>query len=221
MGGLWNCLFPLPFIMCNFCPLYCAFGQIRSWLFLGILGSNFLIGRAFCGFFCPGGVIQDLLFKIPLKKITIPQRLDLQLRYLKYGFGILMIALIIEATKLWRGLPLMEQFWSFLIRYIDEVRILLIGGIIFFLILAIFIGRSWCRYFCPLGAWLSVFNKYSLFVRRGNPERCTGCSLCNRRCSALQNPLGSQSVWSSLECVRCLQCYSGCKEKVFDIQLRK
>lgn len=217
-GGFWNCPFPLPFIMCNVCPIFCTFGQIRPWLFSGIVGTNFLTGRAFCGFFCPGGITQDLLFKVPLRKITIPPRTDSMLRYIKYGVAILLIGLVIHATNLWVGLPLMAELWSFLARYDDEVRIALVGTAIILLGLALFVGRSWCRYLCPFGAWIAVFNKYSLLRIGRSLETCVSCHLCRRRCSGGLNPMGSQRTWCSLECVRCLQCYTACRAKVFKLQ---
>ncbi len=219
-GGFWNCPFPLPFIMCNVCPIFCTFGQIRSWLFLGIVGTNFLMGRVFCGFFCPGGIIQDLLFRVPLRKITIPPRTDSMLRYIKYGVAILVIGLVIHATNLWVGLPLSGKLWSFLVTYRDEVRIALISTATIMLVLALFVGRSWCRYLCPFGGWISVFNKYSLLKRRRNPGTCVSCHLCRRRCSGGLNPMGSQRTWRSLECVRCLQCYTACQANVFKLHWR-
>lgn len=174
-------------------------------------------GRVFCGVFCPGGSLQDLLFKIPIRKIRLPQNLDSRLRHLKYFFTILVIFLIIEATRLWTGLPLISDFWSFLIIHTKRLRIILIASAVIFLGLAPFIGRSWCRYFCPLGTWISVFNKYSLLERTDNPDKCLACHLCHQRCSAGLNPLSGS--WRSLECVRCLQCYSECRAKVFEFQL--
>ncbi|GFP23366.1 hypothetical protein HKBW3S09_00833 [Candidatus Hakubella thermalkaliphila] len=219
-GGFWACPFPLPFIMCNVCPIFCTFGQIRSGLFLGIVGTNFLAGQAFCGFFCPGGIIQDLLFKVPLRKITIPRRADSVLRHIRYGVAILVIGLVIHATNLWVGFPLMAELWFFLARYGDEVRMALIGTAIILLGLALFVGRSWCRYLCPFGAWISVFNKYSLLKRRRSPGTCVSCRLCHQRCSGGLNPMGSQGTWRSLECVRCLQCYTACQANVFQLHWR-
>lgn len=216
-GGFWACPFPLPFIMCNVCPIFCTFGQVRSGLFYGVVGTNFLAGRAFCGFFCPGGIIQDLLFKVPLRKISIPRPMDSMLRYIKYGVAILVIGLVIYATNLWTGPPLMAELWSLLVRYGDEVRIVLIGTAIILLVLALFVGRSWCRYLCPFGAWISVFNKYSLLERRRSRGTCVSCRLCSQRCSGGLNPLGSGGSWRSLECVRCLQCYTVCQANVFQL----
>ena len=52
-GGLWACPFPVPFIMCNVCPVYCTFGQVRTGLFYGILASGLVMGRVLHA--CYGG----------------------------------------------------------------------------------------------------------------------------------------------------------------------
>lgn len=218
-GGLWKCPYPLPFIMCNMCQMLCTFGQIRIWLFYGILGTNFLIGRVFCGLLCPGGILQDMLFRIPTKKLIMPRRLDLILRYTKYGVTILVIGLVIHATNLWSQIPLVAELWSFMIKYYEKVRIGVISTAALVLIFAIFFSRGWCRYLCPLGTWIAVFNKYSLLRVRRRSEKCVVCHHCRERCLAGLNPLSNQEAWSSLECVRCMQCYTGCKTGALEIGL--
>ena len=42
---------------------------------MGVLGGVF--GRLICGWACPFGLIQELLHKIPSKKFSIPQKLNL------------------------------------------------------------------------------------------------------------------------------------------------
>lgn len=75
--------------------------------FIMIVGT--LCGRLVCGLLCPFGWVQDLLYKIPLKKLRYPRderriealanpgrarffiKLDKYLRYFKYAFLIIMV----------------------------------------------------------------------------------------------------------------------------------
>jgi len=219
-GGFWACPFPVPFIMCNICPVRCTFGQIRVWLFYGILASGLLMGRVFCGAFCPIGIAQELVSKIPAPKITVPRGIDRALRYLKYVLAILAVGLVIEATGVWTGLPLMGKAWSFLSMHTDGMRIVRLVSIPIFLIVGLFIVRAWCRYLCPVGTWISPFNRFSLVGLRRDPEKCVTCGVCDQRCS---RPLASnenEDVWDSMECVRCLQCYTECQGKAFQFKNR-
>ena len=63
--------------------------------FLILLGV--LLGRFICGFLCPFGWFQELLYKIPFKKFSTKKLKPL--RYIKYG--VLLIFVIL--------LPLLEQ----------------------------------------------------------------------------------------------------------------
>ena len=219
-GGLWACPFPIPFIMCNICPVYCTFGQVRAGLFYGILASGLLMGRVFCGAFCPVGVAQELTAKVPLRKISLPVSLDRALRYLKYVLAVLVAGLVIEATGVWTGLPLVGKIWSFLAMYTGEMRIARLVTIPIFLIVGLFVVRAWCRYLCPVGTWISPFNRFSLVGLRRDSEKCITCGVCDQKCSQPSSGEEGKDVWDSGECVRCLQCYTECQGKAFEFKNR-
>jgi len=70
-GGPWRCPFTLPFVLCHMCPVPCTVGYWRGRLFAGVIGGNLLMGRLFCGLWCPLGAAHDLLFKLPVKKLRL------------------------------------------------------------------------------------------------------------------------------------------------------
>ena len=55
---------------------------VLGWLAL----VGILVGRFVCGWLCLFGLIQELLYKIPTPKLTIPPKADRILRVLKYVF---------------------------------------------------------------------------------------------------------------------------------------
>jgi len=77
----WLCL---PALNCHACPAVwtaCPIGvlmhfagwRIFPFLALGIIiGLGVLVGRFFCGWVCPFGVLQGLLYRIPSRKIRLP-----------------------------------------------------------------------------------------------------------------------------------------------------
>lgn len=212
-GGLLFCPFPLPFLACGFCPIFCTFGSIRTGLFFGILGLSVLSGRTFCGLFCPGGAAQDVLFKLPVRKLALSPRVDQWLRVLKYLAALFVVLLILEAAQVWPGIPLLGDGWFWLLGHpslVSYVLIALFGGL---LLLSIFLSRAWCRYLCPLGAWLSPFNHYSLIELTHDEERCQECGRCSKECSAGLRP--AQEGGRSAECLRCLTCYAECDDRAF------
>jgi polyferredoxin len=77
------------------------------------------------------------------------------------------------------------------------------GLLLSFLVAALFFHRPWCRIFCPLGGFLALFNRFSLFHLRFNPKKCVECNLCRSRCS--MGVKVDQKVNVS-GCIRCLEC---------------
>lgn len=193
--------------------------------FMIFIGS--LIGRFVCGYLCPFGLVQDLLHKIPLpKNMKIKTfRGDKQLRILKYFiFAIFVILmpmflvdiigqgvpyfckLICPAGTLQGGIPLIMRneglrgVIGFL--YAWKATILII-----FSIISIIIYRPFCKYFCPLGAVYSVFNRISVLKYRVDRTKCTSCGACKKVCKMGCEPLKNAN---SLECIRCGKCKAAC-----------
>lgn len=72
--------------------------------------------------------------------------------------------------------------------------------------------RFWCRYLCPLGAFLGLASKFSLLRWRVDKDKCTGCNRCVRECktAAIHDKAGGYFVQ---ECVECMNCIKVCPER--------
>ena len=190
-----------------------------------------LLGRFVCGFLCPFGLIQDLLFKIPFVKKIRRLPGEKGLRWLRFVFlGIFVILLpmfVIDITDLGEpwfckwicpvgtlegGIPLvllnsaMRGAAGFLFRW--KVAILLLT-----LISAVVLYRPFCRYICPLGAIYGLFNKFSFYRFYVDQNKCIQCGICQKECR-LDIP-----VWknpNSLDCIRCGDCKASCPEKAIN-----
>ncbi|KPV64083.1 MAG: quinol dehydrogenase membrane component [Candidatus Bathyarchaeota archaeon BA2] len=86
----------------------------------------------------------------------------------------------------------------------------------FVLILAAYVTRSWCRYFCPHAAALALLNRFSFLGLKRDPLKCTkaGCRACVEVCPMKIRIL--ELPWekfSDPECIYCLKCVEACTTK--------
>ena len=222
----------VPGLNCYSCPGAvgaCPIGSLQSFLggmkfkfpyyVLGLLiFAGAVLGRAVCGFLCPFGLVQDLLYKIPfLKKNSF--RIDKYLRYLKYL--VLLILVII--------LPMTFEMTPFFCKYVCPAGTL--SGLLlsaansqirgalgplftwkFVLLLicivgALIIRRPFCKYVCPLGAIYGFFNKVSLYRMTLDTDKCINCKACAGACQMNIDPSVSPN---SMECIRCGECLDAC-----------
>ncbi len=213
------------------CPLgalQTAIGARRHFPFY-VLGTLMLfgviLGRAVCGLLCPFGLIQDLLHKIPVPKWKVPFRIDSLARYVKYMVLVLSVFLIpaifaadsgiippyfckyiCPAGTLEGGIPHMAA--SPLLRELAGVLFswkMLVLAVI--LAASMFIHRPFCRYLCPLGAFYSLFNRFSFYQMHLDHQVCIGCRRCERVC-----PMEVEVTRdiNGPECIRCGKCRSVC-----------
>ncbi len=191
--------------------------------FLLLFGA--LLGRFVCGWLCPFGLVQDLLYKIPFPKKLKKLPGDRFLRFLKYviliGFVIILPLTVLDVVgqgqpwfckyicpsgTLFGGIPLISAnpalqsalSWLFTWKF---------GLLVVLLLLSIVVYRPFCRYLCPLGAAYSVFNPVALYRYSVNQQTCTQCKACQKACP-MDIPVYKKP--NSLECIRCGKCKAAC-----------
>ena len=71
----------------------------------------------------------------------------------------------------------------------------------------VLIARFWCRYLCPMGALLSLFNRVSFLRLKLDENRCNGCAACTADC-----PMGIEphTQYDNHNCIKCGRCVDGC-----------
>jgi len=229
----------LPGLNCYSCPGAlgsCPIGSLQAVLgsrnyrfsfyvvgFLMAVGA--LVGRFVCGWLCPFGLIQDLLYKIPFVKKLRKLPVDRWLRYLKYGILAVFVILLplFAVDYIGQGSPWFCKYicpsgtllggWPLLAA--NEGLRAAVGGLFLWknailagiIVLSILVYRPFCRYLCPLGAIYGVFNPISLYRYQVDPDRCTHCGACKQACK-LDIPV--ECTPNSPECIRCGVCKNIC-----------
>ena len=232
--GAWK-NFCAPGLNCYSCPaatLSCPIGALQavlgdrrfnmSFYVVGLLlAFGVLLGRAVCGFLCPFGLLQELLYKIPLPKIKLPR----PLRFVKYG--VLAVFVVLMPVFVTNALGMGDPAFC---KYICPAGTLE-GGILALLLTpairsaagplfaqklsilvlcsagCIIVYRCFCKVLCPLGAIYGLLNKVSLVRLEYDPDACIRCGACAKACLMDVDPVRCQD---HTECIRCGACIAAC-----------
>ena len=89
----------------------------------------------------------------------------------------------------------------------------LIAAILAFLVVGVMSflrGRLFCNTICPVGSFLGLISRFSLFKVAIDESKCTKCTLCERACKS--QCIDSKNIKiDSSRCVSCYNCLSRCK----------
>ena len=229
--------FCVPGINCYSCPGAvgaCPLGSLQNALgsqphsaafyVIGILMLYaLLLGRFICGFLCPFGLIQELLYKIKTPKLK-KSKVTRILSYLKYVILVYFVIIVPIFYALYSSTNEVPAFCKYICPagilegalllapfedkpYISNLgplftwKFCLLVGII---IGSIFIFRFFCRFLCPLGALYGLFNHFSVFGIKLEKSKCTDCGLCISKCKVDIRHVNDH------ECINCGECIEVC-----------
>ena len=198
-----------------------------------ILLFGMFLGRVICGFLCPFGLIQELLHKIPVKKLK-KNKITQKLTFIKY----VILSVFVVVIPLFFGLR--KQPLPAFCKYICPAGTLegalmlmihpdnadlreLTGGLFYWklavliamVISCVFIFRAFCRFICPLGAIYSLFSKIALLGVRVDMNKCNNCGACVKTCQMDIKRVGDR------ECIQCGECIDVCPEKAITFKAGK
>ena len=79
--------------------------------------------------------------------------------------------------------------------------------------------RFWCRYLCPLGAFLGLISRWNVVKLKIDPQKCIECELCNIHCQTEASPFPDEG-WKSSECDYCFTCSAICPTSAIDFPVK-
>ena len=153
-------------------------GEYLPWVVLAFFLLPLLLslfaGRTFCAGVCPLGAIQDVVLLRPLK---VPLWLEHVLGM--GGWVYLAIAVLIAGAGSGWLICRLDPFVG-IFRLTGPAYMLLAGAMV--LLIAMFVGRPYCRYLCPYGAVLRPLAAVSWKHATITPAECINCRLCEDAC---------------------------------------
>ena len=162
---------------------------------LALIVISFIFGRVFCAHMCPAGALQELLSRIPVKKLHIKNRkIPNIIRALVFAAlvtGAIFSYNIFEYVGISSFFALMFTTAAFVFAMI--------------LLVSVFVYRPFCTFLCPYGFVLSLFARFGRFgLKRTNT--CINCRKCERICPTRE--AGRKDT--KAECYLCGRCIETC-----------
>lgn len=77
--------------------------------------------------------------------------------------------------------------------------------LILVIILSLFIQRPWCKYLCPYGAFLGLFNKLKVYRIVRKKSTCISCKRCSNSCP-MNIDVHEKDEVRDLGCISCMEC---------------
>ncbi len=180
------------------------------------LALTLVLGRGWCSYACFFGGIEEGVAAIPAR----PRIRKIDPRW-RYGPWAVLLAMVLLSLALFEPAYCM---WLCPFKAVSEyvaarntiglvqngIFILLFAGLV---IVLPFLTkkRTQCSFFCPFGAFQSIFNKISVFEVKIDKERCKPCQVCQNVCPNLS--LSKESIAHGealMSCMKCGACVDAC-----------
>lgn len=180
--------------------LYLAWLFVLGLIFL-FLFSTLIMGRVWCGWACPQTSLADLSEKLFATKWLRPFR----------HLITFLVSLWVGATFVWYFLSPADFFALLIVGKLGAWPLgttLVVAAFVF--LDFIFVGRLFCREFCPYGRFQTLLVDQGTLCLQATPDhlkRCIDCKSCLRVCpTGIDIRQGYQ-----IECINCARCLDACR----------
>jgi Pyruvate/2-oxoacid:ferredoxin oxidoreductase delta subunit len=181
--------------------------------FLFFLGLAVVGNKLVCGWACPFGALQELLYSLPilhrLKRRKVPFWLSNAVRAALFAAMLLLLFGVVGGRK---GFVLYHYINPFNLFNFDFDDFSIPLTIALALGLALLVYRPFCQFVCPFGLLSWLAERLSLARVRIDRERCTDCGACGRACplQAAEHKVAGKPFGA--DCYSCARCLNVCPQ---------
>lgn len=183
--------------------------RITAFLFftaLAVIGN-----KVVCGWACPFGALQELIYGIPIlrniKKRKLSFALTNTIRAILFALTLLLLFGVIGGNK---GFVVYHYINPFNLFNLDLEGIGVLMTVVVALAGSFFVYRPFCRLVCPFGFISWIFERLSITRVRIDKDRCTRCGACISVCplDAAKDLVYSRNL--PADCFSCGRCLNVC-----------
>ncbi len=185
---------------------------------------SMFFGRAWCGYLCPAGGLQECTMRVNDKPAKQGKR-----DRIKFIIWIIWMLAVIASFILGKNDLTINPF------YMTDHGISISGisnyviyyGVILLLFLPTIIHgrRAACHYICWMAPFMVIGSTVGRFLHlpqlhiEADREKCVACGMCNKNCSMgldVKHMVECNSISKCKECIQCGACVDGCPKKALN-----
>ena len=185
------------------------FNKVKAFLFFIILA---IIGnKIICGWACPMGALQELIYKLPLFKKVKNKKLSFVLiNTIRTGIFIIMLFFLFGIIGGKKGMVIYHYINPFNLFDMEFELASILIAVIVILVLSFFMYRPFCQFICPFGFVSWIAERISIFRIRVDKEKCTECGACIKACPLEAAKGRVKGKIAPADCFSCARCLNIC-----------
>jgi Pyruvate/2-oxoacid:ferredoxin oxidoreductase delta subunit len=181
---------------------------LAFFLLLAVVGNKLV-----CGWTCPFGALQELLYSLPvlkrIKRKKVPFLVSNAIRTALFVAALLLLFNIVGGRE---GFVLYHSVNPFNLFDLDFGNAAIVFTIIISLVLSLLTYRPFCQFVCPFGLISWLVERLSLARIRINASRCNQCGVCVKACPLdAAKGLVAGKLFAA-DCYSCARCLNVCPQ---------
>ena len=175
------------------------------------LGLAVVGNKLICGWACPFGALQELLYSLPILRRVKRRKVPFLLSNLiRGGLFVATLLLLFGWVGGRKGFVLYHAMNPFNLFDLDFDDLPILITIVVTLVLALGVYRPFCQFICPFGflSWLA--ERLSLVRVRIDPQQCDRCGACSRACPLQAAEHKVEGKLFAADCYSCGRCLNVC-----------
>ena len=175
-------------------------------ILLAIIGNKII-----CGWVCPFGALQELIYSIPiLRKIKKKKLPFIFTNTIRLGLFVVVLLLMFGIVGGRKGFIIYHYLNPFNLFNLDFEAFSILLTVTIVLLGAFIVYRPFCQFICPFGLISWVAERFSIFRVQIDKEKCTECGACIKACplEAAEGRVMDKKM--PADCFSCARCLNVC-----------
>lgn len=173
---------------------------------LAVIGNKLI-----CGWACPFGALEELIYSLPIFKKIKKRKLPFALtNSIRAGLFVVMLLFLFGIVGGRKGMVIYHYLNPFNLFNLDFETLSILLTVIVALLASFVVYRPFCQFICPFGFLSWIAERFSLVRVRIDKETCTQCGACIQACPLTAAKGIVYGKTFSADCFSCARCLNVC-----------